>query len=241
MNGLKLAAIYGYPPFRLGFCGPEGQENLDTLTEFIKDNESLADQVRKILSRFKAAYPYYRLIAKHNQIPDPFDEKVVKAYWLGNRLLAKVPHSALKTMILNDFCQPELPNYPDLKRTASTLTQDVRPHHSFHVLFVGSVSGQLKFTTRVRDTCRIGWGRVIKIKNEKLKMKNCSLKLKNGKYYLAKESLKEIGWEKSFVPQVKVGDMVSLHWGRACQVLNKNDVEDLEKYTRMNIEAVNRR
>ncbi|MFC1726982.1 DUF6390 family protein [Patescibacteria group bacterium] len=243
MSGLKLAAIYGFPPFKLGFCGPEGEESLDSLIGFIKGEKVLAEKSRKILSRFVAAYPYYRLIANSNRIKNPFDKKVVEAYWLGNQLLDNIPPSALKKMILNDFYQPGLPDRIQLKKTVATIPAAAKAHHSFHVLFIGSVTGKVEFTDKVRDICRIGWGRVNKIKNQsagwRIKIKNRPLKQQNDRYYLAEETKKEINWDRDFVPQVKIGDIVSFHWGQACQVLNKKEVENLEKYTQLNIKAFN--
>lgn len=80
MSGLKLAALYSIKPHQLGFCGPKDDE---TLLRYLKGKKNVSEKkVRKILEGFEGAYPYYQRIAKSNNIKDPFDERVVRAYWI---------------------------------------------------------------------------------------------------------------------------------------------------------------
>jgi len=39
---------------------------------------------------------------------------------------------------------------------------------------------------------------------------------------------------------VKKGDVVSLHWDYACEVLNRRQLSNIRKYTALDIEATNR-
>ena len=79
MSGLKLAALYSWKPHQMGFCGPKDD---GTLLRYLKGKNVSEKKVRKILESFEGAYPYYQRIAKSNNIKDPFDERVVRAYWI---------------------------------------------------------------------------------------------------------------------------------------------------------------
>ena len=72
-------------PNRLGYCGGD-------------DNRALYDYVvasavdgglTELLGRFSGAMPYLRLIARSIGSRDPFDPRVVEAYWIGNDLLQR--------------------------------------------------------------------------------------------------------------------------------------------------------
>lgn len=223
MLGLKLAAIYSYPPCKLGFCGTKIKNASKILADFIQGKKISLAKVRRVLENFEASYFYYQLIARANGIKDPFDYKVVEAYWLGNKLLDKVKTTDLKKLVLNKFVGPGL-------------LSKAKPHHSFHVLIIGSITGRVRFTAKVYDLCRIGWGKVIGIKNSKLKVKSRPLLIKNNKFLLGKEIEKEITWDRRFLSDLKLGDVVSFHWNIACQVINKREKENLLKYT---LESVN--
>ena len=192
MSGLRLAALYGIKPFLLGFCGPRGKTDKAILLKFLENKKVPEKKVIKILEQFEGAYPYYKFIAKKNGIKDPFNEKVVRAYWIGNKLLEKA----------NGF----------------------KSHHSYHVLVVGSVTGRIVLKGKLLDLCRICWGRVIKIKNKKLK--------------LGKPIEKEIDWDKDLLPKVKTGDWISFHWKQAVEDITKDDINNLQKYTKLTLNSL---
>ena len=93
MSGIKTAALYGIYPFELNLCGPLGEKPKEILSGYLSGKEVSEEEVRNILKDFKGAYPYYERIAKSNGINDPFDEKVVRAYWIGNELLDKAENA----------------------------------------------------------------------------------------------------------------------------------------------------
>lgn len=231
MNGLKLAALCGFYPHRLGFCGPKNSSAKKNLSVFLSGKKVSAKKIRKILTGFKGAFSYYKLIAKSNRIEDPFDERVVKAYWFGNRLLEKVPVSSLKEMLVKEFGK------------AKELPFTLKPHHSFHVLAVGSVSGRVVLEGNLLDLCRIGWGRVMAYKNkgkkEGLIIRYQPLQKRNRRYFLGKPINKFIFWDNNFIPKIKIGDIVSTHWNYVIQVLNKRDLVNLKKYTQITIDSLN--
>jgi len=150
MSGLRLAAVFGFYPHKLGFCGPQDPLDTKTIFDFISGKSVPEQKVRNILERFESAFLYYKLIAKKNNIKDPFDEKVVKAYWIGNDFLEKVSHKDLENLVHNEFAKK------DIKIPKGSVA-----HHSFHVLVVGSVTGRIELKDNLLDLCRITWGRAI--------------------------------------------------------------------------------
>ncbi len=86
LDGMRLFARFAFMPNRLGYCG--GDVNAELL-EYLKGDVADAG-LRRHLTTFAAAYPYLQLIAESNGIPDPFDQRVVEAYWIGNDLLEGV-------------------------------------------------------------------------------------------------------------------------------------------------------
>jgi len=201
MSGIRLAIFYGIKPYQLGFCGPENKK--DILSEYLKGKK--ISGIREFLKGFEGAYPYYELIAKANNIKDPFDENVVKAYWVGNKLLEKVKKNA---------------------------------HHSFHVLIIGSVTGRIELKGELLDICRVSWGKVIK--KEKKIIVEYQPFVKRKKLELGEFIKKEIDWNKDILPNIKIGDRISFHWNQAVEILNKEDVKNLEKYTKISLEIYNK-
>jgi len=244
MSGLKKAACYSLSSFSLGFCGPQDKASRKTLFDFAQGKKVSEGKVRNILSKFEAAYSYYKLIAAQNKIKDPFDKKVVEAYWVGNELLKKVTDSDLKKLILTDFCRPGLLSKGEAKKRASKVPKGTTAHHSFHVLVLGAVAGRVKLEGELLDLCRIGWGKVTKIQNSKFKIQNLTVRYKplalGKKIKLGREVEKEIGWDEKIVPNVKVGDWVSFHWAQACEILASKEAKNLEFWTQRTIRLCNR-
>lgn len=133
-SGLKKACLYALPPHQLGYCGPRQKEKSSLISDFINGRETNKRKVRNILDKEFIVSGYYKMIAQAHKL-DPFDERVVEAYWLGNELLDKFFEAG-----------------------------KIIPYHLWHVLVVGSISGRIKFDDFKRDQCRISWGRVIKRK-----------------------------------------------------------------------------
>ena len=83
LGGIMRCSRYSFGPNRLHYCGPDRNSEL---RDYIKTNKT-DPGLRGILQKFETLYPYLRHIARINNISDPFDYRVVEAYWLGNSLL----------------------------------------------------------------------------------------------------------------------------------------------------------
>jgi len=231
MSGLKIAALYSFPPGRFGLCGM-GEESSHEIFDFLKGKK--VKNIKEILETFEGSLLYYKLIAKENKISNYFDKKVVKAYWIGNELLEKVKVSKLKEIVAKNLKKPKL---------AEKLPENSKAHHSFHVLVVGPMKKDLIMTEGMKDLCKISWGKILKIEKQKEKIANLIVEyqplLKERKWFLGKPTKRKIFWFKSILPKVKVGDFISFHWDLALEKLTKKDLKNLKKYTQLSIEIAN--
>jgi len=233
-SGPKIAALYGLIPNKLGLCGPQQE----LLKRFIIGKLSIPEIV-PTLEKFEAAYAYYKLIAHKNKIASPFNKKVVEAYWLGNELLDKFTAEDLRELIIKRFCRPGLLSKKEAAARAKLIPEGSKPHHSFHVLVLGSVTGSVSFSgkTGLKDICRVGWGQVVQLKKNKIVVSYAPLVGKKNIGF-GKLIKKTINWDKEILPNVKNGDRISFHWKYAMQVLNEENVINLYKYTQNTLDSL---
>lgn len=238
MNSLKKAISYSLRPHELGYCGPCDK---DVSQKKLKDYMMGADvpeaEVRKLLDEFKGAVSYYKLIAEKNKIADYYDEKVIEAYWLGNELLDKIKVEDIVAMARREFVGPKLLTKEKMEEKINRFPQAGVAHHTFHIFFIGAVTGRVKLTGDTRDKCRPAWGRVLETDEKQNKVK---VKTKNF-FPKETETEMEINWDKIFVPELSVGDLVSFHWGRVSEKITEKEMENLKKYTMINYQALIKR
>jgi hypothetical protein len=224
-------------PNRLQYCGPTG----DNRTLFDYAIEGVTDGgLTPLLRRFTGALPYLQLIARASKIGDPFDPRVVEAYWLGNELLDLVEVRQLYDSLEQRFGK---------QLTAKTRTlvlakapAGARPHHSFHVLDVHSRVGELEPTLRTLDECRVSWARVVRVEGSEMVVQRQPLTLVGGK--LALDTAREVRVLRQldghgFADAAQPGDWVSLHWGWVCEVLDRRRLQNLERYSRYHLALAN--
>jgi hydrogenase maturation factor len=244
MRGVKRAVLYGLTPHNLGYCGPKCN-SAAIFFEYLSGKVGEV-KIKKILKSFRAAYPYYQLIAVSNKIKDPFDDRVVEAYWLGNKLLDNVKHSDIQRMIKTKFSAPGLLSKEEAKRRADNIPVGALPHHSIHVFIIGAVSGTIDLKGKLLDECRVAWGKVKsigKINSEKqveVVIEYQSVLTKK-KLALGKVTKKKVFWDKRMIQKLKVGDWVSVHWGQVIERLGERQMKNLEKYTMQNIKITKAR
>src|SRR5215210_5348134 len=90
---------YAFMPNRLQYCGGDDNRTLlDYGTAHFVDGG-----LTTLLRRFTGALPYLQLIARVNHIADPFDSRVVEAYWIGNALLEQVEVRQLYDSLVERF------------------------------------------------------------------------------------------------------------------------------------------
>lgn len=227
---------YGFMPNHLRYCG--GDDNRALLqygTAGVTDGG-----LRDLLGRFTGALPYLQLIARANRIADPFDARVVEAYWLGNELLEGVEVRQLYDAMLERFGKQLQGRTREL--VLGKAPAGAHPHHSFHVLDVHSRVGDLPATVETLESCRVSWGRVFGVERGELVVDRQPLRLLDGKLTLDAPRRERVVRQidgRGFADEAAVGDWVSLHWGWVCEVLSERQRANLERYTRHHLAIAN--
>lgn len=227
---------YAFMPNRLRYCG--GDDNR-TLLEYGVE-QVIDGGLAPLLRRFTGALPYLQLIARANAIPDPFDARVVEAYWLGNALLERVEVRQLYDALLERFGNQLQGRVREL--VLGKAPAGARPHHSFHVLDVHSRVGALENTLETMDRCRVSWARVVRVEGAELVVERQPLVLQAGKLALAEARPERVVRQvdgRGFADDARPGDWISLHWGWACEVLDDRQRRNLERYTRYHLALAN--
>lgn len=234
MNGLWRCAKYAFSPNYLKFCGPDKNQELQGYLQSKSSDQGL----QRILAEFAAMYPYLKLIAQENGIGDPFDERVVEAYWLGNALLDKV---SLKGFF--SHVERRLPR-KDLKWFEFKLGQGAKPNHQLHVFNFWKRTGHVArmHTVETMDSCRISVGKIIPSVSRQTSSAPeicvaCTDKLvfKQGRLEL-EPTIKEV---QSLDNDLKPGDLVSIHWNWVCEKITLEQVKNLQKYTNLALRLAN--
>jgi len=243
-DGALLAARYAYMPNKLKYCGGDDNSELFAYAAHQQSDRGL----REMLKEFATMYPYLRLIAEANHIIDPFDFRVVEAYWLGNELLNNVS--------MKGFYRHMTDNQKLKKQLRSELAEKVfgklnfgaKPHHSWHVINIPKRTGYypVAHTLQTMDECRISWGQIKSGENinkiaGKITIEYQPLKILDNKLILGEITNRDV-WlsndDKSFVSNLKPGDYVSIHWGWVCDILSERQKNNLEKWTIHNMKLV---
>ncbi|HEX2357675.1 MAG TPA: DUF6390 family protein [Micromonosporaceae bacterium] len=238
--GPLLFARYAYPPNSLGYCGPDDSR---AMLEYASAGVSDGGLVQ-LARQFAGAWPYLALIAAAAGRPDPLDADVVEAYWIGNRLLERVPGRLLARHVEDRF-RGQLGAAVD--DVAALGMVGGRAHHNFHVFAVYPWVGMLRagFTEeplRVLESCRIRWGRVDSVHDGRAIISSRPLcwnghALSLGAWRPEVVTIRETGYGLAGTPVP--GDWVAAHWGWACQVLDTARRTSLERYTAAQLRVVN--
>jgi hypothetical protein len=240
-TGPVLFARYAFAPNRFGYCGPDDAAEL-----FGEATAGGGDRaLRELAKGFEGAWPYLELIARSNGIADPLDRRVVEAYWLGSPLLDRVRPGALHASLDGRFrprLRPEGWRWLGGKPAAGAA-----PVHAFHVFDVfprvGLLrSGAVDRALEVMDSCRIRWGRILERDGASLVVDAVPLVLTDGRLALGPARPERIdAWRDGagFVGDVRPGEIVSIHWGFACDRLDGEQLGRLVAWTRRELRIAN--
>lgn len=240
-QGLATCARYSFAPNSLHYCGPEKQTDLLSYVA-----EKVVDPgLSEILNRFDTLYKYLKLIGTENDIRDPFDPRVVEAYWLGNNLLHKTKYKPLAKLLNDDLELRKKLSTKQQSATFSKFDQGVA-HHTFHVLNIFRRTGHhaIPHTLKTMDQCRVSWGEVVSSSQSVVRSKNGKITLKVRPLIYEKDKLKLGTFETKEVISIglvpKVGELVSVHWGYVCEILTQRQVKNLKYFTELAIRLANR-
>lgn len=237
-NGIIRCGKYAFGPNRLHYCGPDASgEMLSRLSV------GEAPGVSDLLKRFETLYPYLLHIANGNDIRDPFDERVIEAYWIGNGMLDTVEQAHFYRYLKDDLSMKK-------KMGASAFESEVAekirhggvPHHSFHVLNVwkGMSERMLDGINDVAE-CLVSAGKVVTIAGPSVTVETDRLTFSGGRLALVPETrilLRpfDASEEWDFITE---GDVISFHWGVLCEKLTGVQAARLKRYTAKSIGLAN--
>lgn len=239
-SGPILFARYAYPPNRLGLCGPD-----DAPALIGSALDGAEREVRSLALGFEGAYPYLQLIADENGVADPLDRRVVEAYWLGNELTGRVRAGALHRNVDERFRRRM--DRPAWRWLEAALASGSWPVHAFHVLEIYPRVGLMRGgesdpILAAMDACRIRWGRVLATQDDRLEVESRPLQLVGGRLALGNLQVETVrGWTGAagVLDGVATGDLVSVHWGWACDRLSGAQAMALSAWTRAAVAVAN--
>jgi hypothetical protein len=234
-SGEARFARYAYPPNDLGHCGPPGAEVL-----LAGGAGTGAPGLRGRLERFEGAWPYLRLLARTAGVADPLDPGVVAAYWLGGELLDAVGEEELRTTVQRSFG-----GQPGVRERLARLAGAV-PDHGFHVFvvypWVGLLGSAGDVPRSVLDACRVRWGTVDSVDGDVAVVRSPPLTWDGEVLGLGGEERVRCRWQqdgRSFVPRLRPGDLVSVHWNWVCERLDPLQVAQLALRTHGRLRLTN--
>lgn len=241
VSGPVLFGRYAFGPNRLGYCGTDDHAAL--LGHAASQDDG---PLRSLARTFEGAYPYLELIARSNGIADPLDRRVVEAYWLGNSLTSAVNPSGLHRSLDERFRDRVSP--ASWRWLEAAVPAGARPVHAFHVLDIFPRIGLLRGgeagdVLSVIDSCRIRWGRVASVQDGRLAVNAPVLAMVDGKLRIGpmrREVVERWVDGIGFVDDVAAGDVVSLHWGWACDRLTPRQLANLVSWTEFELQIANR-
>ncbi len=240
-DGLLLFARYAYPPNELGYCGPEDHGALLDYGAAGVVDPGLGELARA----FHGPWPYLTLLAGAAGLDDPFDRRLVEAYWVGNELLDRVR--------MHDFGETVRARFKPIagrhwSHLAETIPAGAVAHHSFHVFgvypWVGLLdTGRAHDALEHLDRCRIRWGRVLAVNGDQVTVRYRPLRWDERELYLGApetemvtRALNGAGFVNDLVP----GDWVSMHWHWVCDRLDRDQLRNLRSYSERHLRLVNR-
>ena len=235
-------ARYAFGPNELGYCGPDEAGELFAQATGAGELRKL----RELAGQFEGAYPYLALIARANGCPDPLDERVVEAYWLGGELSDSVRSRMLGESLDGRFRRRMRDGR--WRWLAAAADSGAAPTHAFHVLDVfpkvGLLrTGQVERVLETMDRCRIRWGRVLERDGDHLVVSSVALELVAGKLALGAPRPERVrGWVDGagFVDDVLPGDVIAMHWDWACERLDDRRLQRLRRSTLRELGIANR-
>ncbi len=239
-DGLLRCSRYAFGPNRLHYCGPDANQQLFSYM----DHEVTDPGLEALLRGFKTMYPYLRLIADANGVRDAFDERVVEAYWIGNRFLDAVRVRAFYNHLRDEQQIGRRMGSVTLDMLGDKASRGAVPHHSFHVLDVWKRTGHLEkaHTLESMDSCRVSWGKVQGVDGPFIDVESEPLVLAHGKLALGaavkKRIMRNLGAELD-IDSLAPGQYVTMHWGVPCEVVSSRQAAELKRRTLEHIRFAN--
>lgn len=221
-EGLRVACLYSLGCDRLREIQKE-----ESFLKFLRGSEINRNEIEKAV-KFLDSFPFYQLIAWQNNICNPFEEKVVRAFWLGNGLLRKIKKEQLAGFF------KENKNFPIFLLNKFFTFIGAVPHHNFDVLWTAKLMMEnpkvsIGFLIDINN-CLIRGGQVCSFEGESLMVHTHRINFLKGRFFLTES--KEIIDARLLAENLNVGDFVSIHQGLAREKIEKKTAENIFEITK---------
>jgi hypothetical protein len=240
MDGVLRCSRYAFGPNRLHFCGPDANREIwDYLNDGFTDFG-----LQKLLKGFETLYPYLDRIARSNHIPDPFDPRVVEAYWIGNSLLDGVDTQTQHQFFIDELQLKDKLPIKTFRVLEERIGRGMLPNHNYHVINVPKKMGHagMDATPSFMDSCRISWGKVTEVSGPTITVMYEPLLEIGGKLTLGAPVEKKIirRLEADYdMEMLKTGEYITMHWDVPCEVISEHEVQRLKHYTQKSMLITN--
>ena len=224
-KALQLTCRLSLPPNSLGYCGQNSAP--EKFKQCVMNGA--CSGIEQELEKFIVLNPYLETLAQITKL-NKFSYKVVEAYWLGNDELKKSKVQDYQRL-LDNFVKQGVPDW-FVAELGTKLPTVFIPHHLFQVLHVGvgKASGSVPFNLNTINNCMIRWGEVTDIKGNTLTANLNSLKKTHTRYSLIQKRCRA-KFIDGFLPKLKLGSIVAVHWGQAVKILTPKEVTMLSFWT----------
>lgn len=225
-NALKLAARFSLSPNQLGYCGQDSAG--ETFEKCIISGDCAG--VEEEISHFIVLYSYLKTIGEITRL-SPLSYPVVESYWLGNEQLKKIKLQDYD-LLLRNFTAQGVPEWL-VQELAENKPDQFIPSHLFQVLHVGvgRASGSVRYNLGSINNCMIRWGKVELLKDQTVRINLNSLQ-KDGRQYKLTKIRETVRFNPNLVTGLKRGNVVAVHWGWAVKILNTEEKNLLNYWTR---------
>ncbi len=232
MDGVLRCSRYAFGPNRLHLCGPDANREIwDYLNAGFTDFG-----LQKLLKGFEALFPYLQYLAQEHHIQDPFDARVVEAYWLGNELLDTTDVRTLYRHLTEGLRLKDMLSQKKFQLLEARVGKGMLPNHNYHVLTVPKRMGhqEAEADPFFMDSCRISWGTVTAVSGPTITLSYEPLIYKDGVMSLGTAVEKKVTrrLEADYdIEMLQAGQIVTLHWDIPCEVITKEEAMKLRRYT----------
>ena len=232
-QGIRLTALYAYG------CGAAPVESAlgRAIVNYLKTGQGEEALWREYLGRLEPRYYYHLLLeAKHTRALDDFNPSIVRDYWLGNSMVLPTLHT-----LFSPHDGPKTRWTPKPKFIgAYFLHQGVRPYHNFLVIAKAAIMGwtqKPKMVEEVVNPCLISWGQVLRVTKDTMVVEYYPLVYCGREFYQPHSG--RITIRRGYVEDVQKGDIVSIHYYEAREVLSDYQRRRLQRYTQLAIDLLN--
>jgi hydrogenase maturation factor len=233
MDGLTLCAIYAYPPNSKNYCGTKGY--FKALQRWLKERDN-REELEAELEKFNVHIAYLDFIASKTK-KKRFDIENARAFWIGGKALESFNKKSM-SIFIRELLKSDRTR---VKKLIDILPSGLTPHHSFNSLFVNFVTKKVNKNVKNYDMCCITPAKITSLGKTIATGIRTTINIRNGKLVFIDKPSKMI-IEKNgvrLVDKIKIGDIVTVHWGMVVEKISAKQRDILMKYTRKNMDAVN--